>query len=753
MPLLLLSAFLSYQNVQESRAAIYEAALFQARETAQRADQLVAETQALLTALAETQALQSGDAEQSRQLLRDVQRRFPYYDDLFVIDPEGTISASAAGLSGENRNVAAEQYFQRAMRSDTLMVSEALTSSSTGRPVVIIGLPLQRQGANGPHGEVAAALDLITLQRWVTNRTLGPGTTVTVVDRQGVVLARSLDPEQWVGRSIGDVPVVRTAIERDTGIVDGANVDGIARLNGFATPTRVPWTVLVGIPGEAVYAPLRQEIGWTVARLGLSALAASVLALVVGRRIVRPVRQLTAGARQIANGDRVHRIDLRRGDELGQLAMAMNQMTDDLVGSIGALQDAQDRLVTAVAQVGRALTSTVEPSALLTPLVEAASALAQADAALLAFGNGAAPVATDGLSLPHSPVLGELLQRAAAGDRTQAIRSGMVPQGMGIASMRQHLAVPVSAQGELLGVLVVLRRESRPFSAGDEQLLHTFADHAAIAIEQARLRAVVAQSEAVRELNRLQSDFLTTASHELRAPIAGIKSYAELLLRDDLSLDEATRRECLVGINRLSERLAAQVRAFFDTMRVGKVPLELRREPIDLGRLATSMVHSFTARSEQHRIELLAAPALPLALAEPDRVEAVFTNLLDNAIKYSPAGGTITVRVEVVDAAAELHGRVTVVEQLLVSIRDEGIGIPLEEQERIFERFYRLDQATTRHAGGAGLGLYLCRAYVEGMGGSLWVESQPGAGSTFSFTLPIAPSRHAEETVAEGLAR
>ena len=752
-PLLLLSAYLSYQNVQESRAAIYETALFQARETAQRADQLVAETQALLTALAETQALRSGDAGQSRQLLRDVQQRFPYYDDLFVIDPAGMIYASAAGPSGENINVAAQQYFQRAIRSDTLSVSEALLSPITGRPVVIVGLPLQRQESGGSRGEVAAALDLITLQRWLTDQTLGAGTTVTVVDRQGVVLARSLEPEQWVGRSIGNVPVVRTAIERDTGLVDGANVDGIERLNGFATAERVPWSVLVGIPGEAVYAPLRQEIGWTVARLGLVALAASVLALVVGRRIVRPVRLLTSGARLIASGDRVYRIDLHRDDELGQLAVAMNQMTDDLVGSIAALQGAQDRLVTAVAQVGRALTSTVEPSALLTPLVEAASALAQADGALLAFGNGAAPVATDGLPLPHSPVLGELLRCAATDDQTQAIRSETVPQGAGVASMHEHLAVAVSAHGELLGVLVVLRREPRPFSAGDEQLLHTFADQAAIAIEQARLRAVVAQSEAVRELNRLQSDFLTTASHELRAPIAGIKSYAELLLRDDLAIDAATRRECLVGINRLSERLAAQVRAFFDTMRVGKVPLELRREPVELGSLATTVVHSFAARSEQHPIELLVAPDLPLALAEPDRVEAVFTNLLDNAIKYSPAGGTITVQIAAMGATEEFGDRVAVNAQLLVSIRDEGIGIPFEEQERIFERFYRLDRAITRNAGGAGLGLYLCRAYVEGMGGSLWVESQPGGGSTFFFTLPTAPSHDAEKGVAEGLPR
>ncbi|HET8631893.1 MAG TPA: ATP-binding protein, partial [Thermomicrobiales bacterium] len=158
-----------------------------------------------------------------------------------------------------------------------------------------------------------------------------------------------------------------------------------------------------------------------------------------------------------------------------------------------------------------------------------------------------------------------------------------------------------------------------------------------------------------------------------------------------------------------------------------------RPEPVDLGALAASVVHSFAARVSTHGFRLDVAPDLPAAFADPARAEDVLTNLLDNAVKYAPEGGTVTVGL-----AAAGEG------MLELTVRDAGIGIPPDEQERIFERFYRLDRSPTRQAGGAGLGLYLCRAYVNGMGGRIWVESRPGAGSAFHVALPAAP---AEATV------
>ncbi|HET8628442.1 MAG TPA: cache domain-containing protein, partial [Thermomicrobiales bacterium] len=576
LPLIVLGGYLSYRTMHEERAAIYAAALRQAQETAQRADSLITDTQGNLTILAQTTTLRQGDPATTRALLLEVKARFPYYDDLFAADATGNVYAFAAQSArpdGTRVDVGDQPYFQSLLQNDKPVISDVVISKVTDRPVVVVAVPVHRTGDSGPPtGTVAATLDLVRLQQWLDSRTLPPRTTITVVDDQGRVLARSLDPDQWVGKTIADLPVVRTAIRQHQGIFDGRTDEGVQQLDGFATAQTVPWVVLVGIPSDAVYAPLRAEIRLMIVLLVLVAFATTVLALVVGRRVVRPIRQLTDGATTIADGDLSHRIALRRRDELGRLATAMNRMADTLVGYIVALRGAQEQLETAVGQVGRALTSAVEPAALLTPLVEAAVGLTRADAGLLAFHDDGPPVVAGALDPPEPARLAALLARcAAAGDRPSALDPAD-PASLG---MRGCLAAAVVARGEALGTLVVFRQREGAFSEAEARLLRIFADQAAVAVEQARLRTAVSEAEALRELHRLQSDFVATASHELRAPIAGIKGYAEVLLRDDLDLDATTRRDCLAGINRLADRLGAQVRAFFDAMRAGERRLGL----------------------------------------------------------------------------------------------------------------------------------------------------------------------------------
>lgn len=743
LPLMLLSGYLARRNIDATRANASQNAIWQARETAARADALIGETQALLIGLSQTATIREGNPDQVRALLREVKTRYPYYDDLLALDGRGLVYVSAASLYGVAVGGTGPLHPREVPGAGQIATSEIQISRATGHPVVLVGVPVYASAGNhAVVGEVAAALDLLLLQQWLDNRALSPGTTITVVDNPGArVLARSDDPAAWVGRVVGDIPLVRTAIELDEGVVEGASFGDTTRHSAFTTARSVPWTVIVGIPNEAMDAPVRQELRLMALRIALTTLAVVALAVVGSRRIIGPLRRLTGGMLMIARGDLDHRLAVERRDEVGQVAGAVNQMADELIGSIAALQQAQGRLEGAVSQVGRALTSTADTPDLFARLVEAARALTRSDAAALVVASGGQPV-VDGRPAPP-PKLLALLEESygiAVGPNDRLPLAPLAIESLRSVGLREHLIAVVRARGEVLGTLHVFRQRPDAFGAEDGRLLGAFADQAAIAIEQDRLRKEAAEAAALRRLQELQSQFLTTAAHELRAPVTGIKSYAELLLRDDLDLAPATRRECLAGIDRLSDRLAAQVRIFFDAMRADAGQLALRLEAVDLARLAEEVVRDFAARSPAHQIRLETSPDLPPVHADRGRAEDVLTNLLDNAIKYSPAGGPI--RVELTTIPAGVTGGDSAVG---VAIHDAGIGIAAEEQPRVFERFSRLDHSTTRQAGGIGLGLFLCRAYVEAMGGTIGVESQPGVGSTFRFTIPVAAANPVPE--------
>jgi PAS domain S-box-containing protein len=230
-----------------------------------------------------------------------------------------------------------------------------------------------------------------------------------------------------------------------------------------------------------------------------------------------------------------------------------------------------------------------------------------------------------------------------------------------------------------------------------------------------------------RRLEEARTDFVATVSHELRTPLAAIYGAALTLRRSDVEVDAAGREQLLSTIADQSDRLARIVEEILLTSRLAAGELRVSRGRFDADQVVRETVDAASARLPAGvRLEVTEPRSLPAVAGDGERARQVLANLIDNALKYSPDGGRIGVRVDAHEGYARF------------SVEDEGIGVPAAERERIFEKFYRLDPNLTRGAGGTGLGLYIARELVRRMNGRIWVTSQPGAGSTFSFELPFA---------------
>lgn len=286
------------------------------------------------------------------------------------------------------------------------------------------------------------------------------------------------------------------------------------------------------------------------------------------------------------------------------------------------------------------------------------------------------------------------------------------------------LVVPLNLAEGHGGALAVLRQDGPAFNDSDKEILASLARQLSLLANNARLYELERRNVArLQELEEMKSDFLSTVSHELRTPLTSIKA-SIILLQTQPDTPRSTAQRLLRNMDRNTERLSSLVNDLLDMTKLKNGRLKLALQPVNLAELAadvTATMRPLTDNKSQ-TLEMQVQPHLPAVYADRRRVEQVLNNLLSNAHRYTPKNGAIRLSV------AEKDG------QLAVAISDNGPGIPAAEQDLIFERFY----SGHTGKGGTGLGLAIARSLVELHNGRLWVESQPGLGSTFYFTLPLA---------------
>lgn len=415
------------------------------------------------------------------------------------------------------------------------------------------------------------------------------------------------------------------------------------------------------------------------------ALASVVMSHFVAERTARPLRQLTRVARRIAAGERNARMLPQRRDEVGDLIKAFNQMSDQLNEQLDTLTEEYYQLATAVQYMADGVLITDDTS-YVTLINPAAMRLLETTEAN-ALGRSFAEV------VRHHQLI-DIWQRCQeeGKEQTEAVEIGRD-------LFLQTIITPVQERGAH-GYLVVL------------QDLTT-----------------------VRRLQTVRRDFISNISHELRTPLASLRAVVDTL--QDGAVDEPQLAHRFLGrAERELDTMTQMVEELLELSRIESGQVPLRLQPTAVSDLLLIPMERMREQARRADIQLVLdiEPNLPFVLADAGRVQQVVTNLLHNAVKFTPTNGKVTLRAY---RDEEAHPK-----DVIIAVKDTGDGIPTDDLPRIFERFFKSDKARTRGQGGTGLGLAISRHIVEAHKGRIWVKSKLHKGSTFLFTMPIADSSH-----------
>jgi two-component system sensor histidine kinase KdpD len=278
-----------------------------------------------------------------------------------------------------------------------------------------------------------------------------------------------------------------------------------------------------------------------------------------------------------------------------------------------------------------------------------------------------------------------------------------------------------------VGVLGIRPKDSRSLVDPEQrQLLETFASQVATALERVRLGEEAQHAEVEMETERLRSSLLSSVSHDLRTPLGVITGATSTLLQDDATIDPAARRELLETAHEEAERLNRLVRNLLDMTRVASGAIHPNKQWHPLDEIIGVALHRLEPRLGGRKVDVKLRADLPPVPLDDVLIEQVFINLLENALKYTPDGSPIEIR------ATARPGEVE------IEVADRGPGVPPDEKDHVFEKFYRLTREGA--GGGAGLGLAICRGVIDAHGGRIWVEDREGGGACFRFTLPVEGS-------------
>jgi two-component system phosphate regulon sensor histidine kinase PhoR len=509
---------------------------------------------------------------------------------------------------------------------------------------------------------------------------------VTIISVSGEVMGDSEVGPRELGALENHLnrPEVRDALQKGQGDAIRHSATLRTPMLYVALPFTTTWkeqgVLRLALPLSALKKMQSGLHGILGASLAAAALLSLLLSYILSNVSSRSLRAIAAIAAEIGRGEFGKRIPVTTDDEVGELAGVMNDMADRIERQMGNISAEKARLDTILRGMGEGLMVT-DGSGTITLVNPAFHTL---------FDIREEVEGKPLIDITRHPALHDAFRMVVA-TKTERLDEIILPLDREKTVLTHW--VPLAEKGEIQGVVVVF---------------HDISD--------------------LKRLERVRRDFVANVSHDLRTPVAVIKGYAETLLSGLADTDPKQAARFIEIIYNHSERLTHLIADLLTLSELESPGMLLNLEPASVEGMAGNACNLLAQKAREKGITLdwSGARGTPPVLVDRRRLDQVFINLLDNALKYTPDGGSVTV------SAAATDNMVS------IAVADTGIGIPSGDLPRIFERFYRVDPGRSRDQGGTGLGLSIVRHIVQLHGGAVSVESTPGKGSTFSFTLKKA---------------
>jgi two-component system sensor histidine kinase VicK len=511
------------------------------------------------------------------------------------------------------------------------------------------------------------------------------GAEIQVLDAGGKVLATSkTSPQSFIGRKNTSLLVSRAlqgVRDNEEEIIDEANTRNKVIAKPVISNGKIVGAIYIVASMKDLYQTMerinRTFVSATLIALGLTA----ILGVLLAGTITAPIKALTRQATAVAEGRFDERVQVFGKDEIGQLSVAFNDMTDRLSDALSINEEEKEKLASILSNMSDGVLATDELGKVIVTNLRARG--------MLGFTE-----LKDGTTL--SEALG--IEKKPIAETLEGKESSLL------------LNRELDEQEDL-----VFRVTLTPIRRRDKGVAGAI--------------AVLQDVTEMEKLEQSRRDFVANVSHELRTPLTTIKSYAEAL--DDGALDEPPLADRFVGVIRSeTERMIRLVTDLLHLSRFDSHRNQLRRQKTDLAEMLEEVVDrfSFQLRQKAITVTVKVEKKLKTAWLDRDGIDQVLDNLVSNAIKYTLDGGSIDISAKIKEAG-----------QLAIAIKDTGIGIPKKDLNRIFERFYRVDKARSRNMGGTGLGLSIAREIVRAHGGSILLDSESNVGTVVTVLLPIVP--------------